>query len=126
MRAYTVATTAVTLGVDKKWVDNVLSHHPVNGVLKKKQGVVRRVTPEGLLILEIALQLGRTLGVPTGRALRLASELVKQQGREVELSQGAKLHLRANVSAISAALNSRLEHAIEITPVPQRGRPRYK
>ena len=126
MRAYTVATTAVTLGVDKKWVDNVLSHHPVNGILKKRQGIVRRVTPEGLLILEIALKLGRTLGVPIRRALRISSELVEQQGREVGLAQESELHLRANIPAISAALNSRLEHAIEITPVTQRGRPRYK
>ena len=126
MRAYTVATAAVTLGVDVKWVDNVLSHHPVIGVLKKKQGVVRRVTPEGLLVLEIALQLGRMLGVSIERALRISSELVEQQGREVGLAQGSELHLRANIPAISTALNSRLERAIEITPVPRRGRPRHK
>jgi hypothetical protein len=126
LRAYTVAATAVTLGVKEKWVDNVLSHHNVNGVLKKKQGVVRRVTPTGLLILEIVLELSRTLGVPISRALQIATELVEKGSGEVALTQTSRVHLRADIPAISAAVSARLERAVEITPIPRRGRPRYK
>ena len=39
MRAYTVATVAVTLGVTPKWLDNALSRFPIRGVLQSRQGV---------------------------------------------------------------------------------------
>ena len=126
LRAYTVAATAVTLGVSKKWVDNVLSHHQVDGVLQKKQGIARRVTPAGLLTLEIALHLGRSLGVPISRALDLAGRLIAAQGREVSLGEEPTLRARLDIQAFASALSSRVERALEITPTPWRGRPRYK
>ena len=58
MRAYTVAASAFTLGVNTKWLDNVLSHHRVDGVFQQRQGISRRLTPAALLTLEIAARLG--------------------------------------------------------------------
>jgi hypothetical protein len=124
VRAYTVTATAVTLGVNKKWIDNVLSHHRVEGVLHEKQGIQRQVTPIGLLTLEIALSLGRSMSVPIGRALEMSNRLIAAKGGEVAF--GASLKLRADVESISRQLNHRLERALEMTPIPQRGRPRYK
>jgi len=126
LRAYTVAATAVTLGVSKKWVDNVLSHHQVNGVLQARQGILRRVTPDGLLALEIALNLGRTLGTSLARALQISNELISTPGREVQLAGSPLISLHVDVDAMAHSLNTRLEHALEITPIPRRGRPRYK
>jgi hypothetical protein len=51
MRAYTVATTAVTLNVPTKWVDNVLSHYHVPGVARNQQGVSRKLTYQAILTL---------------------------------------------------------------------------
>lgn len=126
MRAYTVAATAVTLGVSKKWVDNVLSHHRVSGVHQARQGILRRVTPDGLLILEIALSLGRALGVPIAQALDISGDLISAKGREIQLPGSPSITLRADVDMVARALNHRLEHALEMTPIPKRGRPRYK
>ena len=126
MRAYTVAATAVTLGVTRKWVDNVLSHHRVAGVHQARQGILRRVTPAGLLNLEIALSLGRALGVPIARALDISNDLMAARGGEIQLAGPLSITLRVDVETLERALNARLERALEITPVPRRGRPRYK
>lgn len=126
MRAYTVAATAVTLGVSKKWVDNVLSHHEVFGVHQARQGILRRVTPAGLLSLELALSLGHVLRVPIARALEISNDLIAANGGEVQLAESPSISLRADVEAMARALNTRLEHALEITPIPKRGRPGYK
>lgn len=124
MRAYTVAATAVTLGVTRKWIDNVLSHYGVEGVLHAKQGIQRQVTPIGLLTLEIALGLGRSMNVPIGRALEMSNRLIAAKGGEVAF--GPAFKLRADVESISRQLDFRLERALEMTPIPKRGRPRYK
>jgi len=124
VRAYTVAATAVTLGVTRKWIDNVLSHHHVEGVLHEKQGIQRKVTPVGLLNLEIALWLGRSMNIPIGRALDISKRLIAAEGGEVTF--GASLKLRVDVEEISRQLNYRLERALEMTPIPKRGRPRHK
>jgi len=124
VRAYTVTATAVTLGVTRKLIDNVLSHHKVEGVLYEKQGIQRQVTPIGLLTLEIALDLGRSMSVPIGRALQMSNRLIAAGGGEVAF--GPSLKLRADIESISRQLDSRLERALEITPIPKRGRPRYK
>ena len=124
MRAYTIAATAVTLGVTRKWIDNVLSHHRVEGVLHAKQGIQRQVTPIGLLTLEIALGLGRSMNVPIGRALEMSNRLIAAKGGEVAFAPS--LTLQADVESVSRQLDDRLEHALEITPIPRRGRPRYK
>ena len=126
MRAYTVAATAVTLGVSRKWVDNVLSHHRVNGVHQARQGILRRVTPSGLLNLEIALGLGRALGIPIARALDISNDLMVARGGEIQLSGPPSITLRVDVDTMERALNARLEHALEMTPIPRRGRPRSK
>lgn len=126
MRAYTVAATAVTLGVSRKWVDNVLSHHRVDGVHQARQGILRRVTPSGLLNLEIALGLGRVLGIPIARALDISNDLMVARGGEIQLSGPPSITLRVDVDTMERALNARLEHALEMTPIPRRGRPRSK
>jgi len=126
MRAYTVAATAVTLGVSKKWVDNVLSHHQVPGVLQEKQGIIRRVTPAGLLTLEIAASLVRALSLPIAQALEIAARLIAARGTEIRLPDALSIRINADVKTITHELNTRLEKAIEISPTPRRGRPRRK
>ena len=126
MRAYTVAATAVTLGVHKKWIDNVLSHHQVEGVVQTKQGIVRRVTPAGLVTLEIALHLHRTMEIPIKAALDLATQLKNSRGGEVALSEDPSIVLRVDVESLTRSLATRLNRALEITPTPRRGRPPRK
>src|ERR1700681_4830637 len=91
-RAYTIATAALALGTSVKWLDNVLSHNRVPGVTQERQGVSRRLTVEGLLVLALALLLIQDLGVPTPRAIALAEDLAQNEGRHI-IREGLKLDL---------------------------------
>lgn len=119
-RAYTIATAALTLGTSVKWLDNVLSHNRVSGIAREHQGVSRRLTIEGLVGLALAVLLVRQLGLPTARAIAVAENLAKNEGRYI-VPQGLMLTL--DLSSFRADLLERLESAVEIAPIPKRGRP---
>jgi len=122
-RAYTIATAALALHVSNKWLDNTLSHYRVQGVTQERQGISRRLSVESLTILAIALTLVNDLETPLAKALSLATALLASGGQLAFLS-GAKIHV--DIEHISAALLERLEHAVEIAPLPRRGRPPQK
>lgn len=119
-RAYTVGTVALALGLSAKWIDNVLSHHTVRGVTQKRQGVSRKVSLEGLLQLALAIILIEDLEIPTSRAIRLADAL-SDSGGNLQTPTGISIAL--DLPVIRARLETRLAQAVEITPVPRRGRP---
>lgn len=119
-RAYTIATAALTLGMPVKWLDNTLSHIRVAGVEQERQGVARRLTVEGLVVLAIAVTLIRDLELPLANAVRIAEQLAANGGRHTS-AEGLTLEL--NPDKVRASLLERLENAVEIAPVPRRGRP---
>ena len=120
MRAYTVATAAVTLQVSPKWIDNVLSHHSIDGVAKSRQGISRHLAPHALLSLEVAIRLSEAFSIPTARALELAHELVQKSSGS---TTGNAVTLTIDIESIKSDLGERLAHAVEIAPLPKRGRP---
>ena len=125
MRSYTVATVALTLGVTPKWIDNALSRFQVAGVVQKGQGISRKLTPSSIVLLYIAIELGNTLGVPLGHALRTAQELVAaDRASRIDLFPFALITV--DLEATTQYLGERLAHAVEVAPVPKRGRPRLK
>jgi len=103
-----------------KWLDNVLSHNRVSGVAQQRQGVSRRLTVEGLVGLAVAILLVRELGLPVAKAIAVAENLAKNDGRYVA-PQGLMLTL--DLPSFRGDLLERLENAVEIAPVPKRGRP---
>ena len=119
MRAYTVATAAVTLNVPSKWLDNVLSQNDIPGVVRVRQGVARRLTPKAILMLDLAIHLTRGLDASVPSAIELATTL-SSEGR-IRLSSG--LTITADLALLEAELSERLAHAVEIAPSPRRGRP---
>ena len=119
-RAYTITAAALALGTSTKWLDNVLSHHRVPGVAQERQGVSRRLTIEGLLVLSLAVLLIQELGLPTPKAILLSEHLAKNDGRHITL-QG--LHVGIDQPSFRAQLLESLESAVEIAPAPRRGRP---
>lgn len=119
-RAYTVGTVALALNVPTKWVDNTLSHHRVTGVVQERQGVSRKVTLEGVLQLTLALRLIDELEIPTSSALRLATNLAEADGNH-RTSSGLTISL--DLARLRSYLEARLAQAVEIAPVPKRGRP---
>ncbi len=119
-RAYTIATAALALGVPNKWVDNILSHNKIGGIRQERQGVARRLSVEGLLTLALASLLIHDLGLPTTKALTIAEEIMKAEGR---YSTAHGLTVELDLRAFQAALLDRLDSAVEMAPVPRRGRP---
>lgn len=124
MRSYTIATAAVTLNVPEKWLDNTLSHHRVDGVIQSRQGVSRKLAPKGVLTLHLALRLIRSASMPLAPALALAARLANSEGNSIFFVPG--VYLTVNLTQLSAELVSALAYAVEVTPVPRRGRPPAK
>ena len=119
-RLYTITTAVLTLGISMKWLDNVLSHNRVSGVIQQRQGVSRRLTVESLVGLAVVILLVRELGLPVAKAIAVAENLAKNEGRYIA-SRGLMLTL--DLSSFRTDLLERLENAVEIAPVPKRGRP---
>lgn len=119
MRAYTVVTSAVALDVDLKWLDNLLSHHLVPGVRQARQGVARTLTYSALRIIAVALELISELQIPLPHALAWAGRLT---GGDNPVAAGT-LHLSVDMEAVDRWLSERLAYAVEVAPVPRRGRP---
>jgi hypothetical protein len=119
-RAYTIATAALALGTSVKWLDNALSHNRVPGVSQERQGVSRRLTVDGLLVLALVVLLIQELGVPMPRAIVLAEDLTKNAGRHIA-RQGLSVDI--DLASFRARLLDTLENAVEVAPVPRRGRP---
>jgi hypothetical protein len=70
--------------------------------------------------LAITVLLVRELGLPTAKAIAIAEDLAKNEGRHIT-SQW--LILTLDLSSFRAELLARLENAVEIAPIPKRGRP---
>jgi len=119
-RAYTIATAALTLKVQAKWLDNTLSHIRVPGVQQKRQGVARRITIDGMVILGIAALLIDELSMPLATAIEIAEGLSDSSG---EYTTSAGVGIRLNLERLRSTLLERLENAVEIAPLPRRGRP---
>lgn len=119
-RAYTVATAALALGMPTKWVDNVLSHNRVPGIRQERQGIARRLSIEGLLVLGLTSLLIHELGLPTAKAIVVAEGIAKGSGRYLA---GEGLVIQIDIATFQTSLLEKLERAVEIAPVPRRGRP---
>ena len=119
-RAYTVATAALALGVPIKWVDNVLSHHKLLGVRQHRQGIARHLGIEGLVVLALTALLIDQLGLPTTKAIFVATEIIRGSGR---YTAHQELIIGIDLAAFRGQLLEKLENAVEIAPVPRRGRP---
>jgi hypothetical protein len=103
-----------------KWVDNVLSHNRVAGVIQERQGVSRRLTVDALLVLALTVLLIQELGLPAPKAIVIAEDLAKNEGRH---TAGQWIDLALDLSSFRLQLLENLETAVEVTPIPKRGRP---
>ena len=119
-RAYTVATAALALGMPAKWVDNVLSHNRLPGIRQERQGIARRLSIEGLMALALTAVLTQELGLSTAKAIVVAEGIVQGSGRFLA---GEGLSIEIDLGVFQASLLEKLERAVEIAPVPRRGRP---
>ena len=122
-RVYSVAAAAFALDVPPKWLDNFLSQHAVPGVVAAERGVARRIPLSALVLIAIARDLQRELGVGLGRGLEAARRLLEPDDDTGLLPIGDAGMLRVDVAAVRRAIEDRLVIAMEILVAPRRGRP---
>lgn len=127
MRGYSVGTAALALGVEPKWLDNLLSHDRVDGVTHARQGVSRRLGPDALHVIATVHRLNRDLQIPVGSALRLAHELWRSpriaDAADTATLRNGELELHLSRAQLRAHVAAAVAEALEMAPRPKRGRP---
>ncbi|MCR4339109.1 MAG: hypothetical protein NUW01_04380 [Gemmatimonadaceae bacterium] len=127
MRGYSVAIAALALGVESKWLDNLLSHNRVSGVTQARQGVPRRLGPGALHVIATVHRLNRELQIPVGAALRLAHALWDYTQTSDQLDAATvrtgELELRLDRAEVRARVAAAVAEALEMAPRTKRGRP---
>lgn len=121
MPSYNTTTAASALDVDRKWLDNLLSHNKLYGLDSNTQGVPRRLSFSHIMTLFLATELIDLGGVQAPTAVKFAERMVASQKESLALSP----HVRVTVDtdALRKLVLSRLARAVEIAPTPRRGRP---
>lgn len=127
MRGYSVAIAALALGIEHKWLDNLLSQHRVQGVTQSRQGVQRRLPPAALTVIATVYHLNRELRVPVATALQLAHGLwgapAGSDSSDVATVQAGELELRLSRAAVRDRIAAAVAEALEVAPRTKRGRP---
>lgn len=144
-RAYDVAVSALALGVERKWLDNLTSQHTIPGTEHVARGVPRRLAMQALVTAAIVRDLNRGLGVSVARAIELAgavrargpgeswtnpdligTQAAQQFPPEVVLAIGDSVTLTIDAALIEQELERRLVTVMETTVPRRRGRPPRK
>lgn len=127
MRGYSVATAALALGIESKWLDNLLSHNRVDGVTQARQGVLRRLGPGAMHVIATVHGLNRELQIPVGAALRLAHELWRSPRNadpaDTATVRNGELELHLSRAELRTRVAEAVAEALEMAPRPKRGRP---
>ena len=130
MRGYSVATAALALGIEHKWLDNLLSQNKVQGVSQSRQGVQRRLAPGALYVIATIHRLNRGLQIPVAKALELAHDLWLIPGGELSgnpaVVQLDGVSLAVDREELRRLVDEAVAGALEIAPRTRRGRPRRK
>jgi hypothetical protein len=125
MRTYTVKLAALTVHAPYRWVDTLLSRHPLPGVAKTRQGIERRVTDEGLLAIELCRMLNLELGVSLEASSHIARDALAARSDDAAVHMTASgLSLTFPIRNIERRLRDSLADAIESIAHVPRGRPR--
>lgn len=123
MRSYSVDVVALAVGVDHKWLDNLLSHHSVPGVVGGRQGVARRIQDEGLFAIEAIRLLNSELGIPMARAVALVKDTGDSPDSDLVIRTESGVVVQLPASDLRRRLRARLDDALEAAPRIPRGRP---
>ena len=125
LRTYTVRLVALTIGVEVKWVDNLLSHFALDGVTRSRQGVERQISDAGLLAIELIRALHVELRIPVVNAVMLTRQALATRGRggqDLMLESG--LRVAIPYATLEQRLRAQMMEAMESVARIPRGRPR--
>jgi hypothetical protein len=121
MPFYNTASTSASLGISQKWLDNLLSHNKIDGVEQTRQGVSRRLSIEAIVIIAVTHRLVKAANIPVGQAIELAERLIVSPSHSVIIADDIMISI--NRGQLEKSILEGLERAIEVTPLPARGRP---
>ena len=120
MPVYDVAAVAEALDVPIRQVDNILSRHDIRGVERKRRGVTRRIAPDAVVTLRLAIELAQALHVPIGPAIEFANRL-EESGGTTRLGDFGTASI--DLDSRRTATLSQLDRAVELVGRRPRGRP---
>lgn len=120
-RYYHVDIAVVAANADRKWIDNLLSHSPLFGVLAAKQGVARRISVHGIYHIALVRVLSRDGGMSVDAAVDAAHRLLATDANHIEIAHG--LTLRIDRHAFQREIDARIADAVESVVPRRRGRP---
>jgi hypothetical protein len=119
-RSYHVEIAQHATHAERKWIDNLLSHFDVPGVLRARQGVARRISVSGIYHIALIRQLNHELGISVSAAVPLAIQLLQNQANQVS----PWLTLHVDTAGMKDAIDHRIDEAVEVSAPARRGRPR--
>lgn len=122
MASFTTGAAAIALGVEPKWLDNLLSRNHLTCLPRARQGVQRRLPMRALETIAVARDLAAAAPLPYPTAIALAQALLDSPNATLQL--GATASLSLDRVALQSYLARSVAHAVEIAPHPPRGRPR--
>src|SRR4051812_18050335 len=92
-RSYHIDFAAFVADVDRKWIDNLLSHFDVPGVESARQGVARRLSIDAIRMIALVRALSRDGGLPVDRALGCAISLLESPANRTPIGPWLELML---------------------------------
>jgi hypothetical protein len=121
VRSYDVAAASLAVCAPRKWTDNLISQHTIDGVISARRGIARRISRAALLRIAVIHRLNAVAGIGVADSVRLAGELLASGTSAVSLP--GHITLAFDRGAIEAELDERLRDVLESAPAPRRGRP---
>src|SRR5437660_794230 len=120
-RHYHIDIAAFAAEADKKWVDNLLSHFDVPGVVIAKQGVARRISVHGVYHVALTHLLWSQAGLAVDVALGIANRLLATDANHLALARGVTLNIDRR--AFQGEVDRAIAEAVESIIPRRRGRP---
>ena len=123
-RTYNARITGLIVGVQPKWLDNLLSRYDLPGVARSRQGVERRLTDDGILAVELCRILNLELGLSLAQSATIASQCVRDVGAgELRHTTASGLVVSLPLPVTRVRLRDRAMEAVDMVAAARRGRP---
>lgn len=119
-RTYHVDIARHVAGVGPKWLDNILSHYSVPGVIGGRQGISRRINESGVEHIVLIWRLSGALGVPNAHAVSLATRLLDG---DLPIALLTGVDLTFDRTAFQSEVRGMVALAVEAIVPARRGRP---
>lgn len=119
MRLYSVVVASLAIDAPTKWLDNLLSHHQIPGVIAERRGVARRIPYGALMYLALVRELHVALHLGVRDAVRVADAMLS--GGDDAVHASGHLRVTFDRAALERDVTLRLRAALESAPAPRRG-----